>query len=292
MFEEISVTSISWFVKNCAAAARVSNYLSEYFTPARLYLAFSAEIFDLFHKTGKCRSISRFPQPWSFWPVFFTNFFHQIWFSKTSGCWMDELLKTSIHPYFFCVGGFSINLCVGVFYSKPYVLCARFCVRYVVRQNRQNRRTALGERGGLSVSTIWETTARKVTKHVLPAFVDFIPSLSVEGSTINIKNCLFSGFQSVSPSFTWNELYWQPASPLFLIVYCSYQMLKKIQFWFFHLAICNSNIGSCRQRKEDGRQNMALQDQEQAAFQTRCHFNNCFFSTMCFAPNRSLLAHF
>ena len=37
---------------------------------------------------------------------------------------------------------------------------------------------------------------------------------------------------------------------------------------------------------------MALQDQEQAAFQTRCHFNNCFFSTMCFAPNRSLLAHF
>ena len=149
-----------------------------------------------------------------------------------------------------------------------------------------------GERGGLSVSTIWETTARKVTKHVLPAFVDFIPSLSVEGSTINIKNCLFSGFQSVSPSFTWNELYWQPASPLFLIVYCSYQMLKKIQFWFFHLAICNSNIGSCRQRKEEGRQNMALQDQEQAAFQTRCHFNNCFFSTMCFAPNRSLLAHF
>ena len=63
MFEEISVTSISWFVKNCAAAARVSNYLSEYFTPARLYLAFSAEIFDLFHKSGKCRSISRFPQP-------------------------------------------------------------------------------------------------------------------------------------------------------------------------------------------------------------------------------------
>ena len=69
-------------------------------------------------------------------------------------------------------------------------------------------------------------------------------------------------------------------------------MLKKIQFWFFHLAICNSNIGSCRQRKEEGGQNMALQDQEQAAFQTRCHFNNCFFSTMCFAPNRSLLAHF
>ena len=54
---------------------------------------------------------------------------------------------------------------------------------------------------------------------------------------LNIKNCLFSGFQSVSPSFTWNELYWQPASPLFLIVYCSSQMLKKIQFWFFHLAI-------------------------------------------------------
>ena len=59
-----SRTSFTRFEKNSVAAAgAVSNYLSEYFTPARLYLAFSAEIFDLFHKSGKCRSISRFPQP-------------------------------------------------------------------------------------------------------------------------------------------------------------------------------------------------------------------------------------
>ena len=141
---------------------------------------------------------------------------------------MDELLKTSIHPYFFCVYVWECFIQNHMFYAPGFV-----CDMWWGKTDKT---------GGL----LWGA-GRPVSQHNLRD--DSQKSHKTCSSGIcrfysffirwrrNIKNCLFSGFQSVSPSFTWNELYWQPASPLFLTVYCSSQMLKKIQFWFFLLAI-------------------------------------------------------
>ena len=129
---------------------------------------------------------------------------------------------------------FLLCLCVGVFYSKPYVLCARFCVRCMWGKTDKTGGLLWGAGRPVSQHNLRDDSQKshKTCSSGICRFYSFFIRWR-----LNIKNCLFSGFQSVSPSFTWNELYWQPASPLFLIVYCSYQMLKKIQFWFFHLAI-------------------------------------------------------
>ena len=98
---------------------------------------------------------------------------------------------------------------------------SRFCAGYVC-EAKQTSLLWRSERGCQSV-TIRETTANKVTKHVVPAFLH---SLSGEGSEM-VLNIVFIGLPKYfSVLHLWNELYWQPVSPLFVIVFEIFSVSK------------------------------------------------------------------
>ena len=71
---------------------------------------------------------------------------------------------------------------------------SRFCAGYVC-EAKQTSLLWRSERGCQSV-TIRETTANKVTKHVVPAFLYILPPQK------RFETLFFSGFQSISPFFT------------------------------------------------------------------------------------------
>ena len=105
--------------------------------------------------------------------------------------------------------------------NHPFHRRQVLCWRYV----RQNRQVCSGEAGGAvsQSATIRETTANKVTKHVVPAFLH---SLSDEGSEM-VLNIVFIGLPKYfSVLHLWNELYWQPVSPLFVIVFEIFSVSK------------------------------------------------------------------